>query len=267
MLPTFVIIGAMKCGTTSLHQYLDEHPEVCMPREKETNFFVAEKNFQRGLAWYESLFDRPARACGEASPNYSKSCFFPGVPERMHGVLPAARLIYLVRDPLARMTSQYLHLVARGQEQRPLAEALGERDNNLYLPLSKYHAELSRFLDWYPLNHVLVLTAESLKSERHSALRRVLEFIGVNPDFQGRRSQREYHRTARKFAASCGLLRAIRERAWLARWLPARWALAKPEPPRLALPEAVRQWLLDQLRPDVEALRLLTGDPLAGWCV
>lgn len=267
MLPTFVIIGAMKCGTTSLHNYLDEHPEVCMPRVKETNFFVVEKNFGRGLAWYESLFARPAKACGEASPNYTKSCFFPGVPERMHAVLPAARLIYVVRDPIERMVSQYLHHYAGGQEQRSLSEALGERENNRYLPLSKYHAELARFLDWYPLERVQVLTAEALRREREATLRRVFEFVGVDPNYQGRRTGREYHRTERKFAAGCGLIKALRQQRWLARWLPKRLAIKPERPPEIELSAEVRTWLIEQLAPDVAALRRLTGERLEGWCV
>src|SRR5687768_14093660 len=98
MLPTFVIIGAMKCGTTSLHYYLAQHPEICMPQKKETDFFITEINYHRGRGWYESLFAQPAKitakACGEASPNYAKTWQFRGVPERMHDLLPQARLIY-----------------------------------------------------------------------------------------------------------------------------------------------------------------------------
>src|SRR5687768_751449 len=124
MLPTFVIIGAMKCGTTSLHYYLAEHPDVCMSEVKETNFFVAELNYARGLPWYESLFPRRAAACGEASPVYAATWRFAGIPERMHAVLPRARLIYIVRDPVERMVSQYKHTFARGEEHRTLSVAL-----------------------------------------------------------------------------------------------------------------------------------------------
>ena len=105
MPPDFIIIGAMRAGTTALADLLSRHPEIGMSRLKETDYFIAEKNFSRGPVWYQSLFpmDRPIR--GEASPNYAKSDVFAGVPQRIHAARPDVRLIYIVRDPVERFWS------------------------------------------------------------------------------------------------------------------------------------------------------------------
>jgi hypothetical protein len=106
-LPNFVVIGAMKAGTVSLRHYLDEHPDAFLGRGGrfgEPNFFVAEHNWPRGRGWYESLFDGAgsATALGECSPSYTMAPAFGGVPGRMAQVVPNARLVYVVRDPIAR---------------------------------------------------------------------------------------------------------------------------------------------------------------------
>src|SRR5919106_4193832 len=98
-LPTFVIIGAQKCGTTALHSYLSRHPEVSMSRPKELDFFVEGANWEKGVDWYRSRFDGAAKARGESSPNYTAHPMLAGVPERMAELVPDAKLIFMVRDP------------------------------------------------------------------------------------------------------------------------------------------------------------------------
>jgi hypothetical protein len=122
-LPTFVVIGAMKAGTVSLRHCLDDHPDVFLGGGGmfgEPNFFVAEHNWPRGRGWYESLFDGADQAAviGECSPCYTWAHVYRGVPERMAQVIPQARLVYVVRDPIARMQSMYMHQVSAGRERR-----------------------------------------------------------------------------------------------------------------------------------------------------
>ena len=121
MLPTFITIGAMKCGTHSLHQYLDLHPEIAMSQRKELNFFLTEAKFAQGLEWYSAQIAGNGTARGESSPNYSKCHMFPGVAERMHATLPDIKLIYLVRDPVERAVSHYVHFPARLSTQLGLS--------------------------------------------------------------------------------------------------------------------------------------------------
>src|SRR5918992_1234170 len=119
MLPNFLIIGAAKAGTTSLWAYLREHPQVFMAEPKELHFFVAASNWKRGLGWYESHFDRAkgSVAVGEACGAYSRFPTHRGVPARIAGVVPDARLIYLVRHPIDRMVSNYVLNVRLGVER------------------------------------------------------------------------------------------------------------------------------------------------------
>ena len=116
-LPAFAVIGAMKAGTVSLCHYLDEHPDVFLGRGGkfgEPNFFVAERDWTRGRGWFPFLFEGAgsAAAIGECSPIYTMAPALGGVPERMAELfIPRARLVYVVRDPITRMQSMYMHQV------------------------------------------------------------------------------------------------------------------------------------------------------------
>ena len=115
-LPNLIIIGSPKCGTTSLYYYLGLHPEIFMSREKELNFFMEERNWRRGLDWYRAQFEtsRKVSVWGEASPGYTHHPVFQGVPQRMHSLVPGARLIQIVRDPMKRHLSHYFHQLRLG---------------------------------------------------------------------------------------------------------------------------------------------------------
>src|SRR5687767_12965591 len=108
-LPNLVVIGAQKCGTSGLHYYLGLHPEISTSEPKELNFFIAERNWPRGLDWYRSRFDGAAKVRVDASPNYSAYPQHTGVPERMADVIPSARLLYMVRDPIDRIAAHWVH--------------------------------------------------------------------------------------------------------------------------------------------------------------
>src|SRR5947208_8199938 len=105
MLPNLLIIGAQKCGTTSLHAYLDRHSDVHMAAEKELDFFIADRAWRNGPAWYAGRFRDDAAVRGEASPNYTGWPVWDGVARRAAALIPLARLVYLVRDPLGRIGS------------------------------------------------------------------------------------------------------------------------------------------------------------------
>ena len=132
-LPNLLVIGAQKCGTTSLHGYLSLHPQVSMAKRKELDFFVRPEdsivaigNWHRGLDWYRAQFQGSSPVLGEASPNYTGFPHFRGVPERAARVLPEAKLICMVRDPIERIVSHYMHRRAAGVETRPLEQTLGD---------------------------------------------------------------------------------------------------------------------------------------------
>jgi len=272
MLPNFLVIGAMKAGTTSLHRYLREHPQVFMPEEKELHFFVAEKRWGRGRSWYEAQFAGAgdAIAVGEASPTYTMYPEFTGVPDRIEPLLPEARLVYAVRHPIERMRSHYLHEVEKGRERAPIGRAL--LTDPRYLNASRYAMQLEQYLDRFSARQVLVITTEQLRDERGATVRRVLAFLGVDPDrSNGHLLDREFHRTSDKRVRRPLVEAALR--------VPGTRALAglAPRPvrrlarrridagPVTAIPEAVEARLRAELRGDVGRLRVHLGEGFDGW--
>jgi hypothetical protein len=197
-LPNFIVIGAMKAGTTSLYQYLKGHDQVFMPAIKELDFFVAESNWCRGIGWYRRQFNTAgdAQARGEASTLYTQYPTHRGVPERMARVLPGVRLVYVVRDPVERMRSHYEHLVITGAEKSPPEVALLE--NPVYLDCSKYAMQLQRYLDHFPREQILIVTSEALKFDRRATIERVYDFLGVDPTHLPEVLDIEFYQTARR---------------------------------------------------------------------
>lgn len=204
-LPTLVVIGAMKCATSAVHEHLDGHPEVSMSRPKELNFFNGPDRpphgdeerwwltgqWHRGVAWYARQFDGTAPARGESSPAYTAPTS-PEVPERMAAVVPGARLLYLVRDPVERAVSQYLHHHREGDERRPLRQALLDPGSQ-YLARSRYHERVSPFLAWFRREQLHVVVQERLLREPDAVMAEVYRHVGVDPAWRGPEHGRRFH--------------------------------------------------------------------------
>ena len=109
MKPNLIIIGAQKCGSSSLHRYLDHHSDISMSKTKELVFFVESLNWKNGIKWYESQFEGTGKIQSESSPSYTMYPTFAGTPKLMHSLIPDAKLICIVRDPINRIVSHYLH--------------------------------------------------------------------------------------------------------------------------------------------------------------
>lgn len=274
VLPTFLVVGAMKSGTTALHRYFVDHPQVFVAQPKELHFFVEDRNYSRGSAWYAEQFagGRAALARGESSVTYTQHPYVRGVPERIAALVPSVRLVYLVRDPVARMRSHYLHDVAAGVEYRPIARALREQPK--YLDLSRYSLQLDQYLPYFPPAQVMVVTGEELRATPEQVLRRVFGFIGVDADWVPAK-RREVHRTELKTrpprtVTSLRTLPAYRSVAVL---VPDRLKSSvkqrlprSPLPPELAaIPASFEQELRERLRPDVARLRAWLPPEWDGW--
>jgi hypothetical protein len=195
-LPNFLVIGAMKAGTTSLWRYLRTHPEVFMPDVKEIDFFSRNDNWNRGLDWYLRHFQEAhaARAVGEASTGYTKHPLAPGVAERIAATLPDARLVYVVRDPIERIRSHYDHAVAAGVETQPLDVAV--LDDPEYVDTSSYGIQLEQYLAHFPRDRLLVIDSSALRRSRSETMRTVFAFLGVDPHSTSVDHDREYYVTA-----------------------------------------------------------------------
>lgn len=275
-LPNLLIVGAAKCGTSSLHHYLDQHPDVSMSRPKETNFFVREDWLER-MDWYESRFDAAAAVRGEASPAYSLYPYFRGVPERIHSLIPEAKLVYLVRDPLTRLVAHYVEMYGLYFEHRPFEEALRDLDDprNIYVAGSRYATQVEQYLRWFPASQMLVLDQTELLHDRGEALRKVFSFLEVEARFSSSAFQDELNTRAEKVRPRSaavllwrtGLLRAARKvplklRAPVTRRI-KRLLTDEVEPPRLDADK--RAELVDRLRGEVDRLRELTGQRFESW--
>ena len=113
----------MKCGTTSLHNYLNLHPEIYMQEEKELDYFIEKRNYKKGLNWYKSKFNsKNSKILGESSPYYTKYPLFKDVPKNIFNLIPDIKMIYIVRDPITRLISHYKHNYMLGREKRSFKE-------------------------------------------------------------------------------------------------------------------------------------------------
>ncbi len=198
-LPDFLILGAQKSGTTALFAYLRKHPSVSGPLWKEVSFF--DRHYTRGARWYRGNFPlRRGRIVGEASPSY---VFHPLAPQRVADLVPDARLIVLLRNPVDRAYSQYQHEVELGREPLSFEDALAAEDERLrgevdrmvaepayfstawwghtYRMRGLYAEQLERWLAVFPREQLLVLSNEELADDTHGAYARVLEHIGAPP--------------------------------------------------------------------------------------
>jgi len=274
-LPTFLIIGAMKGGTTSLHGYLRQHREVFMPERKELNFFLdeyagrpidppEERNWSRGITWYEQQFAgaEGELAVGEASPNYSRYPTYPGVAERIAAVVPKVKLIYLVRNPIDRVFSHYLHDLANGREQRPLHIAV--RRDDRYLAPSRYAMQLEHYFRVFSPGQVLLLKADDLLARRAETVRRVLEFIGVNGNVH-LRLDFEAHRSSEKLERSRALIFARQSRYRRVVPRPIRRRLRqllanRLDTSKIEVDRETRDFLVTQFAPGVRRLSQLAGE-------
>jgi len=166
--PNLFIIGAMKSGTTSLHNYLNAHPDIAMSEEKEPGYFVDELSLRRGEKWYCNLFENAQdyRYRGESSTHYTKLPLYRGVPERIFRFNPDAKLIYIMRDPFERVVSHYWHAlrdIHHGGETRSLLKAVKEQPD--YLAFSNYAAQLTPYLERFGQAAIYTLTFESLRQD------------------------------------------------------------------------------------------------------
>lgn len=209
-LPNLVVIGGLKCGTTSLHHYLNLHPEIAMSRPKELNFFVEELNWDLGAEWYAAHFNAAAAVRGESSPHYTNLPRFRGVAERMRSLLTDARLVYLVRDPVDRMLSHYLHNVGGGYERRPIEEGLADPDG-AYLARSRYAMQLEPYRSEFGDERIAIVAREELKRDRAATLRSLFAFLGVDPEFRSDQFEREWETGSAKSRGGFRILdRAVR---------------------------------------------------------
>lgn len=175
ILPDFVIIGAMKSGTSTLHRNLLHHPTIGMSKRKEPNFF--NKNFNNGLDWYSSLFDDGYSCYGETSPNYAKLHQHPETPESMYNTIPEAKIVYIVRDPIDRIISHLHHDLYRDRLKLKGLQQMNFTDSE-YLKTSNYFYQIDGFLNYFSKDNIRILSFEQLIKDPNGILNEVCKYLG-----------------------------------------------------------------------------------------
>ncbi|MEP4196181.1 MAG: sulfotransferase [Aliishimia sp.] len=182
-LPNFLLIGAMKAGTTTLYEDLTHVPGVYLPPEKEPNDLASsDVETDDGLQRYKAKFAAGAQnvARGDASTAYAKRPTYEGVAERALKLLgPDVKILFLTRDPIKRIVSQYHHLHGLGLETRGFNEAV--LNDESYVAYSRYEWQLETWRAAFGAENVLVLRFEDYIADRLNNLQQVCAFIGVAP--------------------------------------------------------------------------------------
>lgn len=271
-LPDFLIIGAMKSGTTTLQVQLAAQPGIFMTTPKEPNFFSDDAVYARGLAWYGSLFDcaAPGDLKGEASTHYTKIPTYPKTVTRMAGVLQAPRLVYVIRDPVERALSQYLHEWSRGSAGHDVAAAFDATPE--FIDYSRYPMQLAPYLDRFGRDSLLLTSLEQLGADPEGELARIGVHIGAaaplrwDHTLSARNVSLErprplpFHWLLVRNPVARSLRRSLVPKAWRNRIRNSRMRSERPE-----LPVDLRRRLEATFAPDAEALQALFPDFPALW--
>lgn len=177
-MPHFVIIGAMKSATTTLYEQLRLLDGIFMPDLKEPNFFSDDKQYERGSDYYRKLFEsaKDGDIIGEASTHYTKLPTYPDTVKRLSDALPNAKLIYVMRHPIERLISQYIHEWSCNNIRVDLDEAI-DRHPEL-IAYSRYTDQLTPYLQYFGAENILPVFFERIRVFPEAELARVARFIG-----------------------------------------------------------------------------------------
>lgn len=300
-LPNFVVTGAPRCGTTSLHYYLQRHPDICISTIKEPNFFIFDaegdtdveepailRKSVRTEADYRKLFPRNGEsAVGEVSPIY---LYLRGAPQRIRDVCGPVRIVNVVRDPVDRAWSHFVHAVRIEDPDEAAAEfertvraemACGTgyapyRTRTHLLRLGRYHEQLERYRAVFGDDRMLTVLAEDLDADTTGTLATITRFLGVADGHDLGTEERANKSGVSRNGATAQLRKAIGAvQPSLKRVLPPSTVgkLARVRdrivnrsieavPP---VPAALRADLVEWLRDDVERLQTALDRDLGDW--
>lgn len=241
--PDFIVIGAMKSATTTLHEQLARQPGFAMSRPKEPNFFSDDRIYARGWHWYSSLFASAdeGQLRGESSTHYTKLPDYPRTIARMVRDLPEIKLIYVMRHPIDRMMSQYVHELTTGRIKIDIHTAV-ERHHEL-IEYSRYAMQLGPFIDHYGFENILPVFFPRLVRHSQSELERIGRFLGHRGPLrwdtsmkpQNRGKERLRPSPIRQALVQAPVLSTLRQRVMPRHWtesLKGLWR-AQIEPPSL----------------------------------
>lgn len=292
MLPNFFVVGAQKAATTSLHNYLVRHPDIYLPDQKETKFFIEDRFYTKGINFYEETFFsgwKNESAIGEVDPDYM---YFETALDRIekHLDLARTRFIFLLRNPVDRAFSHYLMTYRRGMEPLSFEDAIEQESSRItnggydeklhcsYISRGFYLSQIERFLERVNRSQMLFLFTEDLKQDPESCLSNIFRFLGVSTEYVPGNLGDNYH--GAKVPVNAALQRRIaggvtiekRLVRLLVPWEPLRaklrnklLSLNQKSGRGHILGEETRKKLIEVYRPENRRLEKFLGRSLRDW--
>lgn len=291
MLPSFLVVGAAKAGTTSIYRYLQQHPSIYMPRVKESHYFsgirrdefrhgtIYGRDIPRTLSEYEQRFSAasPGQVIGEACVSY---LYYPRAPMMIKAIIPDAKIVIILRDPSERAFSNYLHHVRDGVEPLTFEDALAKEPERAregywwgyqYRGASFYFESVKRYLEIFSHSRVKVFLFEELQQNPRNMMEEMFRFLGVDDTFAPKMQRYNVSGIPRSIYLQRFLTEPSQTKAMLSRLLPAstrrdlRSFLRRKNLRRPQMKASTRQLLKSTFRSDVERLQNLVGRDLTSW--
>jgi len=266
----FIIIGAQKCGTSSLHAILDAHPMLVGSRPKEPHFFSLSKDWRADLPRYHECFEQRAGALYfEASTTYT---FYPHrnlhIWDDIFEYNPEMRIIYLVRNPVDRIVSSYMHTFERGYFDSDLKEAVIKE--RFLIDLTRYYTQISPYIRKFGRGKILIIDFEDFIQKRGDVLRKIAGFLEIDPD--GFRNYESVHHNVsvggnkmhHKFDNPTLAMRLMR------RYLPPLWRKVTDNSKRrfkekIKPDHELREMIINILELEMRELQTLMNKDLSKW--
>ncbi len=277
--PDIVVIGAMRAGTTTLQQLLNQLPGISVAEIKETNFFCFDgPDSPQGWAWYEKQFRDECPLWCDISPGYAKRDLFPDVARKIAAANPEARIMFIARDPLKRAISQYAHSFHSGQNLPAPSDLVGTPEGDHIISTSLYAYNLEPFQEFFG-DRIEILDFAHLTNAPTAFLQDFMDTTGLDGDAS--EVSVSVSNTSQELA---------RQPRWFGKLRESRWGDALrshvPRKPALLLKRVLTQTLsqgtarevpafsaddkarlADAMAADVAAFRKLSGQDFSDWCV
>ncbi|NOG58405.1 MAG: hypothetical protein HND54_11770 [Bacteroidetes bacterium] len=268
--PNLLIIGAMKSGTTSLHDYLNKHPDVFMSEPKEIHYYAT--NSKMAKEEYLELFQSEKKIVGTSPQSYTKchNKYYKDIPERIYKDTPHVKLIYIVRDPIERYKSHILESF----HCDPIEDIEYSKSSGNYIKTSMYGLQLKAYLEFFDLSQIHILSLEDLNAKPLEEMNKLFDFLGID-------QMKEAHlfQTKKNTAESKNIPRIIKSHFLyrigkrinrritqkIAERLAFRFfkeQLTKPQ-----LYENEISDLKNYLKGDIDEFRRITGKKFEQWCI
>lgn len=260
-LPNFIIIGAMKSGTSTLHSNLQLHPEIGMSKLKEPHYF--DKFFDKPLSYYSDQFPQEKRLNGESTPAYTWNHIFPEVPKRIFNTVPNVKLVYLLRDPIDRIISHLHHDLYRGRVKYKDVDKVVLENSN-YVQISSYYTQLGHYLEYFDLEKIYILETYSLQKDTNRTLNEICQFLGAEEfdftDLIKARNQSSRKYLIRYYDTVHKYLPRHMSRLYHLMFYVVNEKIARP----ILKKETLRE-LKWRLYPDIKKLKKISGKGFTDW--